>query len=270
MIPRILVVAVLAALLVLGIGHTTAHAAEPAPISSSDLTKLPHVHSVTFSAKTATERQIIHILDWHFVLQADFAADLRDQSSEPISDDEIQELYEEFLVEVEAVQQEQMAILRVLIRDHGVRAIYKEGLTAEGLTAFIKLVATIKKFELNKPKGETPIEQFLLDQYRQDLLQLGAAGRLLLSRELQAVLPAEDAESLAKANPVKPDGAIEFDAEADERREDAIVGSMLDGDRVAVIVLGGDHDLADNLRRAANEACQYVRIETKEYLRATR
>jgi len=74
-------------------------------ISNSDLTKLPFVHSVTFAQKTATERQIIHILDWHFVSQVDFAADVRDQSVEPISNAEIGSLYEEFLADVEAIQQ---------------------------------------------------------------------------------------------------------------------------------------------------------------------
>lgn len=269
MISKILAIAVSGGIFCLGISSRTTRAAEPSLISNSDLAKLPHVHAVTFSPTTATERQIVHLLDWHFVPEADFAADLRDQSSEPISDEDIAELYEEFLAEVEAVQQEQMAILRVLIREHGLQAVYKEGLTAERLPAFTKLVGAMKGFKMKKPKGETPTEQFLLDQYRQDLLHLGAAGRLLLSGELQAVLPAEDAEALAKANPAGPDGKIEFDAEADERREDAIVRSIV-GDRVAVIVLGGDHDLADNIQRVARGSCQYVRIELKGFWKVSR
>lgn len=270
MISKILAIAVSGAITCFSINSTAVCAAEPTLISNNTLTTLPHVHAVTFSPMTATERQIIHLLDWHFVSEADFAADLRDQSNEPISDEDIEELYEEFLAEVEAVQREQMAILRTLIREHGVRAIYKEGLTAKRLPAFTKLVAAMKEFEMNKPKGETPTEQFLLDQYRLDVLQLGAAGRLLLSGELQAVLPAENAEALAVANPVGPDGKVEFNAEANERREDPIVHSMLIGDRVAVIVLGGDHDLADNIRRAARGSCQYVRIEPNTYREARR
>ena len=93
---------------------------------------------------------------------------------------------------------------------------------------------------------------------------------MLLSDELQAVLPAEDADRLEKANPVGLGGKVEFDAEADDRREDAIVRSMLAGDRVAVIVLGGDHELAKNVRLAAHGSCQYVRIESKEYRKARR
>lgn len=254
----------IALLLVLS-GLAPCKAEEPAIIPSAALKNLPQVHSVTFGLTKGSERQIIHLLDWHFVSEADFAADLRDQSSEPISDEEIEGLYDAFLDEVEAIQQEQMAILRALIRDHGVNAIYKEGLTAENLPAFEKLVAAIKKFGRNKPKGETLVEQFLLDQYRRDLLRVGAAGRLLLSGELKAILPAEDAKCLEAANPVGSEGKVRLNAEADERREDAIVRSILDGERVAVIVLGGDHDLADNLQRLSDGSCQYVRIEAKRY-----
>jgi hypothetical protein len=45
----------------------------------------------------APTHRIIHLADWHIVGREDFAADLRSQSSEPISDEEIDRQYAEHL-----------------------------------------------------------------------------------------------------------------------------------------------------------------------------
>jgi hypothetical protein len=63
---------------------------------------------------------------------------------------------------------------------------------------------------------------------RDDLLQLGAPGRLLMAGELDAVLPADDAKLLDAGDPVKGD-KIEFNPQAVEARERATVKLLLTG-----------------------------------------
>jgi hypothetical protein len=72
--------------------------------------------------------------------------------------------------------------------------------------------------------------------YREDLLQIGAAGRLYLDGEIDDVLPLEDRAAWRVAKPV--DGVI--DPKANEARERAMANRL---PRRAVIVLGVGHDL---------------------------
>lgn len=243
--------------------------ADPAPAAeltdfsgeAAALRKLPGVHSVEIAdrADEPTHR-IIHILNWHFIPRHAFAADLRDQD-DTISDDEIDRLYAEFLDDVETVQQEQMRVLRALVSRYRLASIHYEGFT-EGSADFKRLLATIREFDA--PPGDTPVERLLLEQHRHDLLQIGAPGRLMLADQFEEVLPIEDGELLEAANPVGNDGTVRFDGETNERREDAIVRKLLKAGPLSVVVLGGGHDLSDNVP----EDCEYVRIVTKQYRRA--
>ena len=84
------------------------------------LAGLPGVEKVEVlvAADWPTHR-IIHIADWHFVPRAAFAADLRDQSEDPIDDEDIDTLYAEHLDEVQRVQSIQRRLLAGLIACHG-------------------------------------------------------------------------------------------------------------------------------------------------------
>ena len=50
-----------------------------------------------------------------------------------------------------------------------------------------------------------------------------------------------------------------------EAREDAMVKKMLDGGPFAFVVLGGGHDLSDNIERLGGGSCEYLTVETKMY-----
>lgn len=233
------------------------------------LRKLPHVHSVEVTVTAEKPRaRIVHLLNWHFVDRDAYAVDLRSVSAEPLTEEEIDREYEEFLASVETVQQEQMAVLRSLVRDHGLRVVYLEGLTAKDAPEFGTLVDALRRFESHKPKGETPIEALLLHEYRLDLLRIGAAGRLLLSRELDEVRPVEDAALLRAANPIRANSRLEFDQAANDRREDAIVRQLLECGG-GVVILGGGHDLAANIEAASGGSCEYVRVQVRSHRAAT-
>jgi hypothetical protein len=86
------------------------------------------------------------------------------------------------------------------------------------------------------PDGDSPTAQLIRDTYREDLLQIGAAGRLYLSDEIDDVLPLEDHAAWRAAKPA--DGVI--DPQANEVREKAMANRLPSR---AVIVLGVGHDL---------------------------
>ena len=84
------------------------------------LNSLPGVVSVErMSSGENPTRRIIHIRDWHFVTKDDYAKDLRGTAENPLSDAEIDAQYEQLLLEVEMAQLEQLVLLRLLTRHHG-------------------------------------------------------------------------------------------------------------------------------------------------------
>jgi hypothetical protein len=71
----------------------------------------------------------------------------------------------------------------------------------------------------------------------------------------------EDPELYSLANPVKGTQIV-FDEKANEKREDAIIRTLL-SHPVSVIILGGDHDLADNVRPLGGRSCELIVVTPK-------
>lgn len=112
----------------------------------------------------------------------------------------------------------------------------------------------------------TRATESFFEKHRLEMLRLGTVGRLELARKAVA-LPVEDLDAYLAANPVAKDGTVRFDPKAIEAREDAIARNLTQKDGLAIIVLGGAHDLTDNLRRI--DGVEYIRISTKAYLEAS-
>ncbi len=236
---------------------------------STQLHKLLSVHSVTYTPTKSKPKQIIiHMLNWHFVSQEDFAADLSDSSDGKLSKAEIDKQYLDFLNYVEAIQKEQKQILRFLIKHHKIQSVYMEGLTEKNLSAFNSFVKTLREFEV--PEGDGAIDLFLKEQYRRDCLQMGAAAQLLISDELKSVMPLENAKAFEAANPVSKDGKIRFDQAKEEKREDEMIKVLMKGQGINVIVLGGGLDLADNMKQMKMNSVGYVRVSGKQYQKIVR
>lgn len=169
---------ILQTLLVMAIlGGDVPNLQNSAPLVKTQLAHLPGVKSVEIAhPRSEPKQRIVHLLNWHYVSEASFAVDIRSQSSEPISDEEIGKQYADFLDEVEAVQQEQTNLLRAMIKQHGINRVYCEGFSRDDLPAYKKRIERLKRFEKFKPKGNSPIEQLVLDVYRSDLLELVQQG----------------------------------------------------------------------------------------------
>lgn len=202
---------------------------------------------------------IIHILSYHYVTPEVFAADLKDQDSS-IPQKQIEKQYFDFLKEVESVQREQVKILRRMIDRYNLKGVYIEGLSEKNYKGTMRFIEILKKYEKQKSPPESDFDRSVEAQNKLDLLELGAAGRLVVKEELSTLLPAEDSEAFEAANSVQSDGSVEFDIKANERREDAIVRNLLKGSRVVVITLGKDHDLQDNIRRLSPKV-RYRRLD---------
>ena len=236
--------------------------------------------------------RIVHLRDWHFVPKDLYALDMKTATGRELADDEIDRLHRELLLQVEAVQLEQMALLRCLVKHHGLKRLHCEGLTAKDLPNYKEKIAVLREMdrtqisELRKQlaevrellKGTDPntdrhakvkkIEAEvcdLIDQYRLQLLELGAPGRLLIGGEIDDVLPLDDADLLDRAKPVTPEGKIRLDKEKVKARNDAQVKAVMDGGGFGLIVLGGAHDLSDSVRRLGHGRCEYVRVTTRRF-----
>jgi hypothetical protein len=191
--------------------------------------------------------RIVHLRDWHFVPKDSYAIDMKDATGKELTTEEIDRLHEELLLEVEAVQLEQMALLRCLIKHHGLKRIFSEGLASKDQPDYRKRIAVLGNMERNliielrkqladvreimngmEPKSdrhekakkiESEITTGMIDKHKVQLLEIGAPGRLLIAGDIEEVLPLEDADLLEKANPITPSG-VRLDPKKKKARQD--------------------------------------------------
>ena len=83
------------------------------------LRALPEVAKVEFTGSANAPLIVVHFLDWHFVPPDLWKLDGID--------------FEANLDAVEKVQEDQLAIARYLIREHGLQDVYHEGVTEQTL-----------------------------------------------------------------------------------------------------------------------------------------
>lgn len=95
---------------------------------------------------------VIILADQHYVSRDDFAADLRSQD-ETISAAEIDRQFAAFLDTVESVQVEQAATLRGLMREHGIRQVFVEGVTESNVGAFRQAVDDLRLIDFDRLHG---------------------------------------------------------------------------------------------------------------------
>lgn len=90
------------------------------------------------------QRLLVHIRDSHFVSREAYATDLRDQNPD-VTEEEIDEAFAESVVTSQAVQQEQAAVLRHLIRRYGTKQVFLEGLTDRDAKVFDIIVNSLRR-----------------------------------------------------------------------------------------------------------------------------
>ncbi|MBI2806080.1 MAG: hypothetical protein HYX68_13955 [Planctomycetes bacterium] len=235
---------------------------------------------VLVKANKPTHR-LIHLRDWHFVQRNPFAIDMRAALGREIGDEELDRLYEEHLLELDAVQLEQLTLVRCLIKHHGLKRVFSEGFSSKDMENYKDRISVLRKMEKDQVsqlrkqlidvqalKGDEArkIEDQIKTMIREHevrLLEVGVSGRLLITGEIEDVVPIEDTDLLDKAKPVTPDGKLRFDPGKVKARNDAQVKAVLENGPVGFVILGGSHDLSDSVRRLGGGKSEYIRLTTK-------
>jgi uncharacterized membrane protein YccC len=151
--------------------------------------------------------RIIHLADWHCVPKELFAADLEQAYGRKLTEAERDAAYRQLLLQVE-VQAQQIGLLRCLVKHHGLKSVFKEGVTQNkkawddqiealrGVFAENKEIesqlrdvrALVKTSNGDRAAKAKETEMQLLDLRGQQvplLLQVGAPGRMLLGKEIE-------------------------------------------------------------------------------------
>jgi hypothetical protein len=257
-------------------------------LAADMLRQLPGVAGVeVVPADGKPARRLIHLRDWHYVPRDLFALEQRG-ASPGVSEEVIDLSYQEHLLQVELLQLEHLALLRRLARRHGLRRVFVEGIIPEGVKNLREMVAALKNVEPRRreqlqdvqgilQEAKTGTERHaraketegevlaLLERFRLDVLPFGTAGRLLMSGDIEGVLPLDDAKVLEEARPIGPTGRFHLDAAKLSARHDGQVRAALKDGPFALVLLGGAHDLTESVRRHAGGPCQYVRVTTERY-----
>ena len=215
----------------------------------SDLPKLesfPGVESVkvVVDCKEPT-LTIIHIRDWHFIEYAEFKADVEDE----IGADQIENQYVVFAREVQAIQDQQELFLNAMVKV-GHRDVWIEGLIPEFERAFIHICHAAARNGLY----ETP-----------NPISVGAAARLFVKQQIK-VHALDTDKGLRLTRPLDAAGKLREVSVADiEKREDLMIHRLRDYNGVAIVVLGGGHDLSNNVP----QGMKLVTVSVKGYRKAS-
>ena len=228
----------------------TVQAAEPI---FSLLDDTPAVAKVEYPVKGS--RTLIHIRDWHWVPYDYIEAELPDDTPS----EKVAAAYVTHLEEVRQVQEEQFTVLKKLLDRESI-ALFREGLTPDIQPAYRTVSQVLWKRHSRIP--EVGDELFK----RPNVLSLGTPGRLLARGLVKQVHAVDTDETLSLTNPLLPDGTLrKVPSDAIEKREDHMVRRVLQTGGNAVVILGGAHDLSDNVSRLGNGRLGLITVTTRAY-----
>lgn len=215
----------------------------------SDLPELgsfPGVESVKVAVDCDEPKlTLVHIRDWHFIEYTEFKADVQDQ----VTDDQIQNQYLIFAREVQEVQDQQELFLNAMAKA-GHRDVWIEGLIPEFERAFIHICHAAARNGLYK--SPNPIS-------------VGAAARLFVKQQIR-VHALDTDKGLRLTKPLDSAGKLREVSEADiEKREDLMIRQLRNHKGVAIVVLGGAHDLSNNVPKGT----KLVVVTVKGYRKAS-
>jgi hypothetical protein len=208
-----------------------------------ELRGLREVARVDYSGPKDAKLTVVHIRDFHFVPKE--LADVERLN------------YPALLDEVQRVQSDEMAIARFLIQRHGIQAIFSEGLSKESLSGFTVRIDLLRDMDTLAKAGTLDADE--LRQRREMALTVGIAGQLLLAKAIREILPLEDEKALQDAKPVVDGKVVPNEAKTAARRKAMVAHLPAEG--MALIVLGGSHDLGPHLPVGT----LYVKVTARSY-----
>jgi hypothetical protein len=218
--------------------------------------------------KKTPPSEVIHILNYQCIPPGIYANDFRSLPELKRTNDQIDQKSIMSLDDAEALQNQQKKLLRELIKKHNVKKVYVEWLTEENQRRTMNFIRDLKIVEQMKKNRSTPESEFdriLAAQERLDLLELGAAGQIVVSGELEAIVPADNSKTIDSTNLIQADDKIVFNWTPKETRAIAIAKNLLHGRGVVVTLLGGNHDLSEKLEQQST-GVKYTRIAVPQYV----
>jgi len=199
---------------------------------------------------------IIHIRDWHWVPYGYVAAELPADAPDSV----VMESYIQHLNEVREVQEEHFRLLRRPCLSR-IRTLYREGLTPDVQPLFRRISLTLWRGHRSLPPARHLLE-------RPNVLSLGVPGRLIATGLLKDVRAADTDSTLALTSPIGESGRLRtVPPVAMEQREDHMVQLMRQSGDSCILILGGAHDLTDNVRRLGRGKLGLIVVTTKAYQR---
>lgn len=188
--------------------------------------------------------RIIHIADYHFVPRDDLTAHLRDKDPD-VTDAHIDAEYQRMLTKVRRVQANQLRLISWLAKEHGVRVVHLEGLTAANRTHYSGLISLASQGGLD------------------DKMRLGAAGQAIMAGAINDVAPAEDEGAYHLADPTaalaKGGGVLgTIGGPGNDAREESMVRRLAAGGPLVVVVLEAAHDLSRQVKKL--DGCEYLKV----------
>ena len=227
------------------------------------LSELPGVIDVTGPKVDAPTQRIVHLIDHPLPTKEEFLIRLRGKADGGVSFNQLELIYDDYLQQIELMQAEQMVVLRCLIKHHGLRQVFAEGVTEANLPLYHDKIASLRF------PGACTAEE--VRKRRLDLLEFGAVGQLHITGELPEVLPVDDADfnvqSVMKRRLISTIDKNSIDDDKIQPRKpmealDHKVQMILNHGNFGFIV-GDDYDLTENVNRISGGKCEYIRVKTK-------
>jgi len=193
-----------------------------------DLRSFPGVESVKVAVECpAPKLTIVHVRDWHFIEYAEFKADVEDE----VGADQVPGQYLVFAREVQAIQDQQELFLNALA-GAGHRDVWIEGLIPEFERVFLHICHAAARNGLY----ESP-----------NPISVGAAARLFVKQQIR-VHALDTDQGLRLTMPLDAAGKLREVSDSDiEKRENLMMQQLRNHQGVAIVVLGGAHDLSNNV-----------------------
>ena len=73
------------------------------------------------------------------------------------------------------------------------------------------------------------------------------------------------AAAISAWQPFTSERHAQFDEKEVQARRDAIANTVLKAGPIGIMILGGDHDLTENVKRVIQAKCEYSRVTLMRY-----
>ena len=224
---------------------------------------LPSVISVTASETDHPTSRIIHLISPGTPSKGDFLLALNQMADGRVSQDKLDSLYDEYVLQIKRMQIEHAVIVRCLVKSHGLRRIYVESTSPRDFLLSQSEAEFDSRGDDFGSEGNTRVglAQVVVDggTHWIDALisdfpgefQHWKAAEVRHPRVTSSKSIFKQSNSFAKLVQVRSGQMLDAEAQA----------TLTDG--ACCLIVGDANDFTESVKRIADGKCEYVRIETR-------